>query len=153
MLDFEEEAIQPPARQDLSFIEDLCEKASSLKERTELHEKELKSMKESYRKLTERDIPQVLEDMGFVEGKLTLKNGSTLTVKDKLVASITKKNEAAAFQWLRDHQNDGIIKNRLIVEFPRGEEEEANPPRPRCRGHHSAVPRVRAGVDVSECQG
>jgi hypothetical protein len=46
--------------------------------------------------------------------------------EDIYSASITEARRAEAFQWLRDHGFDDIIKNTVSVRFGRGEDELCN---------------------------
>jgi hypothetical protein len=50
-------------------------------------------------------------------------DGSKITVKPFYSASIPEENRAQAYEWLRDHGYDDIIKNTISVRFGRGEDE------------------------------
>jgi hypothetical protein len=50
-------------------------------------------------------------------------DGSKVELKDFYSASISAARKAEAFQWLRDHGMDDIIKNTVSVRFGRGEDE------------------------------
>jgi hypothetical protein len=55
-----------------------------------------------------------------------MEDGSSIEVKPFYSASITEARRAEAFQWLRDHGFDDIIKNTVSVRFGRGEDELCN---------------------------
>jgi hypothetical protein len=92
-------------------------KAYAEKERKE---DELKVINESIRKLEFEVLPETLTALGLE--KLVLEGGDTVTVKDEVAASITDPKRAAALDWLRQTNNDSIIKRQLIVSFGKGED-------------------------------
>jgi hypothetical protein len=95
---------------------------AKLQEKTiEELERALKEAKEGYRKLTEEVIPEALSELGM-KG-FTMDDGSQITVKPFYSASIPEARRAEAYQWLRDHGFDDIIKNTVSVRFGRGEDE------------------------------
>ena len=101
---------------------------AALGKRAKLLEKEvtdletvLKERKEQYRKLTEESIPEALASLGM-KG-FVMDDGSQVTVKPFYGASIPEARRAEAYQWLRDHGFDDIIKNTVSVRFGRGEDE------------------------------
>ena len=56
---------------------------------------------------------------------LTLKDGSTVEVKQLVQASITEANRETAYKWLRDNGHGDLIKNQVTVAFGRGEDNVA----------------------------
>jgi hypothetical protein len=50
-------------------------------------------------------------------------DGSSIEIKAFYSASISEARRAEAYQWLRDHGFDDIIKNTVSVRFGRGEDE------------------------------
>lgn len=74
-------------------------------------------------KLERVRIPEIMETLGMAEFKLT--DGSTVSVKNDIKASITIANQPAAFKWLEDHHFDGIIKTNVGLAFGKGEMERA----------------------------
>jgi hypothetical protein len=106
---------------DLSGLSSLGKRAKELEKEVLDIELELKDRKEKYRKLTEETIPEALTSLnmkGFV-----MEDGSKIEVKAFYSASISEARRAEAFQWLRDHGFDDIIKNTVSVQFGRGEDE------------------------------
>lgn len=101
---------------------------ANLAKRAKLLEKELtdievvfKERKEQYRKLTEEAIPEALAGMGMKSFRM--EDGSSIEIKPFYSASISEARRAEAYQWLRDHGFDDIIKNTVSVRFGRGEDE------------------------------
>jgi len=52
-----------------------------------------------------------------------MEDGSRIELKAFYSASISAARKAEAFQWLRDHGMDDIIKNTVSIRFGRGEDE------------------------------
>lgn len=101
---------------------------SGLAKRAKMLEKEIADMEdvlkergEQYRKLTEQTIPEAMAEAGMK--KFTMEDGSSIDIKAYYGASIPKARQAEAYQWLRDHGFDDIIKNTISVRFGRGEDE------------------------------
>ena len=104
----------------LSGIGGLAKRAKLLEKEIEDYETELKQRKEQYRKLTEEVIPEALTSLGMKSFKM--EDGSSIEIKAFYSASITEAKRSEAFQWLREHGFDDIIKNTVSVRFGRGEE-------------------------------
>lgn len=105
----------------LTGIAGLARRAKLLeKEIADLAES-LKEKEENYRKLTEQTIPEAMAEAGMK--KFVMEDGSMIDVKPFYGASIPKARQAEAFQWLRDHGFDDIIKNTVSVRFGRKEDE------------------------------
>lgn len=116
----ESDALQVQDEQ-ITGISALARRAKSLEKQIEDEEETLKGLKEKYRKLTEEAIPEALAELGM--SSFRMEDGSSIDVKPFYSASITEARRAEAFQWLRDHGFDDIIKNTVSVRFGRGEDE------------------------------
>jgi hypothetical protein len=122
---FEQEADALRVQDDqITGIAALARRAKSLEKQIEDEETTLKGLKEQYRKLTEEAIPEALTEMGM--SSFRMEDGSSIDVKPFYSASISEARRAEAFQWLRDHGFDDIIKNTVSVRFGRGEDELCN---------------------------
>ena len=86
-------------------------------------EAQIKEEKNLYKKLSEIELPELMETLGLSE--FSLVDGSKVTIKESVQASITKANEQAAFQWLRDNGFGDLIKNEIKTVFGKGQEELA----------------------------
>ena len=84
----------------------------------------LKDSKKDLQKLTDEEMPAMLAEIGI--SSFTLDDGSTVEVKQTYGASILVQNRPTAFEWLRDHQYDDIIKNTVLCQFGRGEDDQAS---------------------------
>lgn len=89
----------------------------------ELDEK-LKEEKKKLLKMTDEDLPALMTEANSME--FTLLDGSKVTIKPQYGASIKVDNRPAAFEWLREHGHDDIIKNTVSCQFGRGEDDLAS---------------------------
>ena len=86
-------------------------------------EEKLKTEKKLLLKLSDEDLPAILDELGLQSFKLD--DGSEVTVKSTYGATIRVDDREQAFAWLREHEHDDIIKNTVSVQFGRGEDEKA----------------------------
>jgi hypothetical protein len=93
--------------------------------RTELQELEAQvtAKKTEIREIEEVNLPTLMDELGFEA--IDLQGGGRIEVKDFIQANISEANKAEAFNWLRETQNDGIIKNEIKVNIDRGQNELA----------------------------
>lgn len=119
---FEEDAGALTVNDDqLTGIGGLAKRAKLLEKEIEEIESVVKERKEQLSKLLEDAIPAALSEMGMKSFKM--EDGSSIEVKPFYSASIKDANRAAAYEWLREHNFDDIIKNTVSVRFGRGEDE------------------------------
>jgi hypothetical protein len=107
--------------EDLSSVAALAKRAKMLEKEIEEFESVLKERQEQLRKLQEESIPNMLAELGMKD--FTMADGSKITVKPFYSASIKEENRAQAYEWLREHGYDDIIKNTVSVRFGRGEDQ------------------------------
>jgi len=86
-------------------------------------EDDLRTAKEVLQRVQEVDLPNAMAAAGIMSIKLP--NGASLTIKEDVYASIPKDQQFEAFAWLRDHELGDVIKREVVVEFGRGEEDQA----------------------------
>ena len=84
----------------------------------------LKQAKKKLLKLTDEDMPAVMQEVGM--NKFELDDGSMVEVKPTYGASILVDNRPQAYDWLRDNGYDDIIKNNVTCSFGRGEDDKAS---------------------------
>lgn len=87
-------------------------------------EQKLKAEKKALLKMTDEDLPTMLAEIGLTS--MSLDDGSQITVKPTYGASITEYNKPKAYEWLREHEHDDIIKNKITCSFGRGEDDQAS---------------------------
>lgn len=85
---------------------------------------ELKAAQKTVQQLQEHDIPTLMDSLEVEEFKT--KSGLKITVGDKLSAKKLTAAHAAALQWLRDHDQGGLIKTLVGVPFTAGSESDAD---------------------------
>jgi hypothetical protein len=71
--------------------------------------------------LEQRVLPDLMDQADLELIKLG--NGAVIELKDFVNTRI--KDQDTAFAWLREHGNDGIIKNEIKIAMPRGDDEAA----------------------------
>jgi|TARA_R110002020_G_scaffold366158_2_gene578258 hypothetical protein len=86
-------------------------------------EKALKVAKQDLLKISDEDLPAMLQEIGMTNFELT--DGSKVEVRATYGAHIKVDSKAEAFEWLRDHGFDDIIKNQVTCVFGRGEDQSA----------------------------
>jgi len=125
--DFEEKkanSVEKIDQQGLTSVAGLARLIRDKAVQIEALEADLKSSKKELQTLTDEEMPAMLAEMGI--SSFALDDGSTIEVKQTYGASILVKNRPTAYEWLRDHQYDDIIKNTVLCQFGRGEDEQAN---------------------------
>jgi len=83
------------------------------------------STKEHIEQITDRDIPDMMSELGFEEIKL-LDDLGKLTIKTNYHASIKSDDKYLAHTWLKDHDYGDLIKNEVITKFGKGEDAKAS---------------------------
>ena len=69
-------------------------------------------------------IVSLMEERGVKSIKIS--DGQSVDIKPFYTGSISKDNQEAAFDWLREHGYDDIIKNQVVLKFGRAEDEKAD---------------------------
>jgi len=108
----------------LSAVSILARKMREMEQEIESADQRLKSLKEQYLKLTDQELPAVLEELGIAEMKLD--DGSKIKLTQVYGASIPVDRREEAFAWLRENGYDDIIKNTVACSFGRGEDDKAS---------------------------
>lgn len=125
--DFEETlatSVEKLDQQGLTSVAALARKIRDKEQRISSLEEELKDEKKALLKLTDEDMPAMLAEIGI--SSFSLDDGSQVEVKQTYGASILVQNRPAAYEWLRDNGYDDIIKNSVICQFGRGEDDQAS---------------------------
>lgn len=110
--------------QDLSRVAELAQRQMELEDEIQDLEEKLANKKHELERVQCFDLPDALRETGLSE--VRLKSGEKLTVKDEVYASISQANAETAFEWLKEHGLDDIIKNDVVLTFKRGEENLAD---------------------------
>lgn len=125
--DFEEAsatAVEKVSQQGLGSVAELAKAIRLAEDRIAKTEDLLKEFKKELLRLTDEELPAMLAELGL--SSFSLDDGSTVEVKQTYGASIKVDNRPAAFEWLREHGYDDIIKNTVACSFGRGEDDRAS---------------------------
>ncbi len=126
------EIIQDAEEKPLSFAElnekrmadlaRLVNEQKSLEETIAEYETCLEELNRKLREVSEIKIPDIFDELGFDQVKL--KTGEKVEIKRGFAATLSEENKPAAFKWLEETNNDGIIKHDVIVKLKKGESKE-----------------------------
>ena len=105
-------------------IADECNKLIETQKERAITEEKLKTLKETERGLSEQSIPNLMQEAGYSEIKLV--DGTAISINTFYAASISKAKEEEAFDWLRDNGYGDLIKNNVILQFGKAQDEDAN---------------------------
>ena len=84
-------------------------------------EKELSELKQVRKTVAEEHIPIIMETAGV--DTLQLSDGKKIAIKEFVDARI--QNPDKAFDWLRETNNESIIKNEIKIQLGRTEDDKA----------------------------
>ena len=111
---------------DTTAMEDIATACNKLldvqKEVSELEHK-LQKKKEEELKLSEQDIPNLMQKAGAASIKLT--DGTAVEIKPYYGARIPASRTEEAFNWLRENNFADLIKNNVTLTFGRNEDNVA----------------------------
>ena len=103
---------------DLAEIKELGDSLKDLDNAILNQEAELSNLKAKRKKVAEEVLPELMSKSGL---KLIQLNDDTkIQLNDFVDARI--KDPEAAFDWLRDTNNDSIIKNQITITLDRGDD-------------------------------
>lgn len=118
------EQFQDPPSQDL--LQRISEAARELREqdrKIEEEEARLQEMKKRRQHISEKRIPDLMEEAGFE--RFTTSDGIEVDVKEHIRASIPKDRAGQAFRWLEEQGHGELIKRGFSIRFNREQQEAA----------------------------
>jgi len=104
-------------------IAETCNKLLDVQKEVAALEDKLKKKKEEELKLSEQDIPNLMQKTGVSLLKLT--DGSSVEIKPYYGARIPASRTEEAFDWLRENNHGDLIKNNVTLTFGRNQDNEA----------------------------
>ena len=107
----------------LKSIAELARAVRAKSDEVQRLETQFKEAKKQLLKLTDKDLPAMLLELGL--SAFELDDGSKVTVRPTYGAHIKAENKETAFNWLRANGFEDIIKNTVSCQFGRGEDQEA----------------------------
>jgi len=111
---------------DTTAMEDIataCNKLLDNQKEVSALEDQLKKKKEQELKLSEQDIPNLMQKAGAASIKLT--DGTAVEIKPYYGARIPASRTEEAFDWLRENNFADLIKNNVTLTFGRNEDNMA----------------------------
>ena len=106
---------------DLAILKQLGDTLNELDNKVLLAESEVSMLKATRKQVAEELIPDLMNKVGL---KLVqLENGTKIKVDEFVDARIKDAN--IAFEWLRETNNESIIKNQISVSLDRGDDDKA----------------------------
>tara|TARA_R100001440_G_scaffold15571_2_gene26405 strand:+ start:686 stop:1321 length:636 start_codon:yes stop_codon:yes gene_type:complete len=100
----------------------LVRQLNNVNQQIEDAETHLKALKQEKQRMAFEQIPMLMDEMGIERLDV---DGVTVKLKAFVSASIPADRKQEAFNWLREHGHDDIIKNDIIVSFGRGQDNQA----------------------------
>ena len=100
-----------------------CEKVEVANEYIANLEAKLKEAKERRSHIIEIEIPEVMDEIGMEEFKLS--NGKKITIKQIIAASMPVATREEGLTWLEKNNHGDIIKTQLQIKFNREQHDAA----------------------------
>lgn len=123
MMDYFDDAEVPVPKATLERLTTLALEAQKLETEIAETEDELTKKCGQLEQILKNFIPTIMDELGMDSFKL--KDGSEISVKNVVYASISDEHKPEAFQWLEDHNFDGIIKTKVLSSFGKDEIDDA----------------------------
>lgn len=117
------EEVQPVDQEALKKLSKLATKQVKLEIEIRNLTEQLKELNKQHASLSEKDIPELMFEVGVESLKLT--SGETIEIKHGIKATIPEKNKPGAYAWLTEKGFGALIKHQFILEYGKGENEKA----------------------------
>jgi len=108
---------------ELNQLQQLAEAQAAVEAEMADLDARLTKAREKHRDLAERQVPELMDQIGMTEFKTT--TGLKITVAEKIRAAIPKAKAPLAFHWLKENGHAAMIKRVVSVSFGKGEDEKA----------------------------
>lgn len=118
----EDDLVSTPGENEMAELSQLVQAMQVKMAKAEMVEKELAILNKEIRTLSEVKIPEKFLQMKIQS--LTMENGAKVTINQVYAANLGDR-APVAFEWLRDHGLDDIIKHEVKMNFGQGEEDSA----------------------------
>jgi hypothetical protein len=142
----EEETVTNPEdnveQNDLAEIRQLGDTLNELDQSILQAEAEVSNLKQRRKQVAEELLPDLMNKCGL--SLIQLNNGAKIQINEFVDARI--KDPDVAFQWLRDTNNDSIIKNDITVSLGRGDDALAQQVIATLKESHDIDAQVRIGI-------
>ena len=119
---FDAEALQGVQAENGKKLSGLVRQLNNIQQQIEDAEQHLKALKKEKQSIAFEQIPMLMDEMSLERVDV---DGLSVKLKPFVTASIPADRKQEAFNWLREHGLDDIIKNDIIVSFGRGQDNQA----------------------------
>ena len=116
-IDFEEKV--EISTEQLNEVSKLAQQQVKLEAELKKKEDELKKVKQNLYNIQEKALPDLMQSIGLED--FTLSNGSHISVKETLYASISKQNKPGAIKWLSENDLESLVSCVVSVPFDKGD--------------------------------
>ena len=106
-----------------SDIAESCNKLLETQKKLKAIDEERKKYEDVERTLSEETIPNLMHNAGI--SMLKLADGSSVEINKKYYARIPASRQDEAFNWLREHGHEDLIKNDVSMSFGMKQDNEA----------------------------
>lgn len=104
---------------DMVELSKLVEKTYDAQVKVEKLEADLKEAKEELRQLSEKRLPEKMDEIGVAD--YTTSTGIYVEVREKVRGSLPVENKSKGFDWLEKNGYEGLIEMEVVVPYKRGE--------------------------------
>jgi hypothetical protein len=111
----EEETVAPDQ---MALLQSLATKLAALDARSKELEAQQKEVDKAASQIRENDLPQLMQSLGMKD--FTLADGTKFKLREEVRASFFSKDPTKrepAFDWLKQHHHEGLIKNQVTATF------------------------------------
>ena len=119
---FDADALQGVQAENGKKLSGLVRQLNNIQQQIEDAEQHLKALKKEKQSIAFEQIPMLMDEMSLERVDV---DGLSVKLKPFVTASIPADRKQEAFNWLREHGLDDIIKNDIIVSFGRGQDNQA----------------------------
>ena len=106
----------------MAQLEGLAREQLDATARLESLEAQVDEAKVVLRRISERDLPNLLDEAQLGDSEIVTPNGLKIKMKEEIRGSIPKGKEGPAHQWLEENDNGGLIKRTVTIIFSKDEE-------------------------------
>ncbi len=127
IFDYEDDALDEGSVNEdsgLTALSALVTRANQVDIEVARAEDQLKKLKEAQVDLTQRRIPDLMEELGVQS--FTTTSGLKVGVKRKVRASITDATRTEAIAWFKDQNLSRMVKNEFKLSLDKGEDAKAS---------------------------
>ncbi len=106
----------------MARLEGLAQEQLDAEKLVETMELRLKEAKAVLKFVSEKKLPELVDEAQLGESKIVTPNGIEIKVGEVIRGNIKKENEEEAFAWLEENGDGALIKRTFIIEFNKSEE-------------------------------